>query len=148
MFYTKITNKIHKFTVRNFPGFLLLSKGTCKHTGFLHFDECAMKTFCNFNVFRWSKVFKSGLGKFFKGYLPQNLLSPLLNSLSHMFLIFAFWPYLQNWKINETEQKNPLNFKHLCFQMLYCYLQLLLSIVFPFLLKCGSGINIFSQNGN
>ena len=28
------------------------------------------------------KVFKSGLSKFFKGCLPQNLLSPLLNTLS------------------------------------------------------------------
>ena len=31
---------------------------------------------------RWDKVFKSGLSKFFKGCLPQNLLSPLLNTLS------------------------------------------------------------------
>ena len=28
------------------------------------------------------KVFKSGLSKFFKGCLPQNLLIPLLNTLS------------------------------------------------------------------
>ena len=34
---------------------------------------------CKFN-----KVFKSGLSKFFKGYLLQNLLSPFLNSLSQM----------------------------------------------------------------
>ena len=33
----------------------------------------------------WDKVFKSGLCKFFKGCLPQNLLSPLLNTLSHLF---------------------------------------------------------------
>ena len=32
----------------------------------------------------WGKVFKSGLSKFFKGCLPQNLLSPLLNTLSRM----------------------------------------------------------------
>ena len=31
----------------------------------------------------WDKVFKSELSKFFKGCLPQNLLSPLLNTLSH-----------------------------------------------------------------
>ena len=30
----------------------------------------------------WDKVFKSGLSKFFKGCLPQNLLSPLLNTFS------------------------------------------------------------------
>ena len=32
----------------------------------------------------WDKVFKSELSKFFKGYLPQNLLSPFLNTLFHM----------------------------------------------------------------
>ena len=30
------------------------------------------------------KVFKSGLSKSFKGRLPQNLLSPLLNTLSQI----------------------------------------------------------------
>ena len=38
----------------------------------------------------WDKVFKRGLSKFFKGCLPQNLLSPLLNTLSHMFLHCLF----------------------------------------------------------
>ena len=33
----------------------------------------------------WDKTFRSGLSKFFKGCLPQNLLSPLLNTLSHIF---------------------------------------------------------------
>ena len=32
------------------------------------------------------KVFKNGLSKFFKDCLPQNLLSPLLNTLSHILL--------------------------------------------------------------
>ena len=32
----------------------------------------------------WNKVFKSGLSKFFKGWLPQNLFSSLLNTLSHL----------------------------------------------------------------
>ena len=32
----------------------------------------------------WSdKVIKSGVSKFFKGCLPPNLLSPLLNTVSH-----------------------------------------------------------------
>ena len=31
-----------------------------------------------------NKVFKSGLSKFFKGCLPQDLLSPFLNTLSHL----------------------------------------------------------------
>ena len=31
---------------------------------------------------KFDKVFKSGLSKYFKGCLPQNLLSPFLNSLS------------------------------------------------------------------
>ena len=42
------------------------------------------KTFCVFNGI-WDKVFKSGLSKkFFKVYLPQNLLSPLLNNFAHL----------------------------------------------------------------
>ena len=32
------------------------------------------------------KVFKNGLSKFFKYCLPQNLLSPLLNTLPHILL--------------------------------------------------------------
>ena len=32
----------------------------------------------------WDKVFKSRLSKFFKGCLPQNLLSSLLNTSSHL----------------------------------------------------------------
>ena len=32
----------------------------------------------------WDKVLKSGLSKFFKGCLPQNLLSPLLNTLPQL----------------------------------------------------------------
>ena len=39
-------------------------------------------------MLKWDKVFKSGLSKLFKGCLPQNLLSPLLNTLSQMFLSF------------------------------------------------------------
>ena len=35
----------------------------------------------------WNKVFKSGLIKFFKGGLPQNLLSPLLNALFHLLMV-------------------------------------------------------------
>ena len=35
----------------------------------------------------WDKVFKSGLSKFFKDCLPQNLHSPLLNNLSHLWLL-------------------------------------------------------------
>ena len=47
----------------------------------------------------WDKVFKNGLSKFcgrqplnfpfkfFKACLPQNLLSPLLNTLSHIFIL-------------------------------------------------------------
>ena len=33
---------------------------------------------------KWAKVLKSGLNKFIKGFLPQNLFSPLLNTLSQM----------------------------------------------------------------
>ena len=38
----------------------------------------------------WDKVFKSGFSKSFKGFLPQNLLSPLLNTLSHFWLVSTF----------------------------------------------------------
>ena len=34
---------------------------------------------------KWDKVCKSGLSKFFKGCLPQNLFSLLLNTLSQIF---------------------------------------------------------------
>ena len=47
---------------------------------------------------KWDKVFKSGISKFclsrpypfnfFKGYLAQNLLSPLLNTLSQILLYY------------------------------------------------------------
>ena len=40
-------------------------------------------------IFIWDKVFKSGLNKFVKDCLLQNLLSPLLNSFSHIFLIMT-----------------------------------------------------------
>ena len=33
---------------------------------------------------KWDKVFKSGLSKFFKDCLPQNLLTLLLNALSQI----------------------------------------------------------------
>ena len=36
--------------------------------------------------YKWDKVFKSGLSKFFKGCLPQNLISPLLNNLPQIFV--------------------------------------------------------------
>ena len=35
---------------------------------------------------KWDKVFTSGLSKFFKGCLPQNLFSPFLNTLPQMFM--------------------------------------------------------------
>ena len=35
-------------------------------------------------IFIWDKIFESGLSKFFKDFLPQNLLSPLLNTLSRL----------------------------------------------------------------
>ena len=32
----------------------------------------------------WDKVFKNGPSKFFKGYLPQIVLGPFLNTLFHL----------------------------------------------------------------
>ena len=48
-----------------------------------------LKEYYNLNVdsnlgYIWDKIFKSGVSKFFKGCLPQYLLSPLLNTLSHL----------------------------------------------------------------
>ena len=41
---------------------------------------------CENNCCKLDKAFKSGLSKFFKGCLSQNLLSPLLNTLSQIML--------------------------------------------------------------
>ena len=43
------------------------------------------------------KVFKRGLSKFFKGCLPQNSLSPLLNTLSHLTMVPQGKSCLQSW---------------------------------------------------
>ena len=55
----------------------------------------------------WGKVFKSGISKFFKGYLPQNLLSPVLNTLSHIKysnMILDLLPFkFQKLKISESQ---------------------------------------------
>ena len=39
----------------------------------------------------WDKVLNSGLSKFFKGCLPQDLLGPLLNTLSHKKQACKLW---------------------------------------------------------
>ena len=39
----------------------------------------------------WDKVFKNGLGKFCGRQPLKNLLSPLLNTLSHMFRLYLDW---------------------------------------------------------
>ena len=39
----------------------------------------------------WGEGFKSRLSKFFKGCLPQNLLGPLLNTLSHIIISRILW---------------------------------------------------------
>ena len=44
---------------------------------------------------KWEKVFKSGLSKFSKGCLPQNLLHLLLNNLSHISITGKMWKSLQ-----------------------------------------------------
>ena len=46
----------------------------------------------------WDKVFKSGLSKFFKDCLPQNLFSPFLNSFSHIPL------QVEEVVLDDTEQ--------------------------------------------
>ena len=48
-------------------------------------------------MYKWDKVVKSGLSKFFKGSLPQNLLSPLLNTLSQMSDINVYLYYADLW---------------------------------------------------
>ena len=54
-------------------------------------------------IYIWDKVFKSGLRKFLKPCLPQNLLSLLLNTLPHLFCQFpCFWTF-----IIFAKKKNP-----------------------------------------
>ena len=54
------------------------------------FTRMIKKTILNENgllhshTFIWDKVFKSGLSKFIKGYLPQNFLTPVLNTVSYI----------------------------------------------------------------
>ena len=46
------------------------------------------------HIYIWDKVLKSGLRKPLKACLPQNLLSPLLNTLPHLFCQFpCFWTF-------------------------------------------------------
>ena len=47
---------------------------------------------------KWDKAFKSGLSKFLKDCLPQNLLSPFLNSFSHIPL------QVEEVVLDDTEQ--------------------------------------------
>ena len=61
---------------------------------------------------KWDKVFKSGLSKFFKGCLPQNFLSPLLNTLFQMLM--AIIKNTAKWK------ENIVNSSHLS-EELVCY---------------------------
>ena len=56
---------------------------------------------------QWSKcdkVFKSGISKFFNGYLPQILLGPFLNTLSQVMEGSKSW----RWEYNRCFQSNYL----------------------------------------
>ena len=64
------------FCIFNFSPLFPLSNSNCLLTP-------AMKT----NIVIWDKVFKRGLSEFIKGCLPQNLVIPLLNTLSHIFFM-------------------------------------------------------------
>ena len=76
---------------------------------------------------KWDKVFKSGLSKFcgrqplknfkgcrpysfkfFKGCLPQNLLSPLLNTLSQMTM-YMMCKMLNQMLGTQTRIQNPVD---------------------------------------
>ena len=64
---------------------LSFNKGPLHHQK----SENSWKYTIDFKHYIWDKVFKSGLSKFFKGCLPQNLLSLFLNSLFHLFFRLA-----------------------------------------------------------
>ena len=49
-----------------------------------HLWATASEAFWKSNI--WDKVFKSELSKFFKDYLPRNLLGPLFNTLSRLYI--------------------------------------------------------------
>ena len=57
----------------------------------IFFNICVLSqcTVYRRNFQNMDKVFKSGLRNFFKGCLPQNLLSPLLNTLSHIYFYIS-----------------------------------------------------------
>ena len=78
------------FWISDFPSISAKSQGQ-------EFAD-SQKYFINFI---WDKVFKSVLSNFFKGYLPQNLLSPLLNTLSQL-----------TFKICWSSHDNPFYFKY------------------------------------
>ena len=67
-------------------------KKVCSRSESLSVLQCVCVNFLSGNpsshyiTINWDKVFKRGLSKFFKDCLPQNLLSPLLNTLSQLSL--------------------------------------------------------------
>ena len=58
---------------------------TSKNSCIFHF--CTYPIFGDIHI--WDKIFKNGPGKNFKGCLPQILLAPFLNTLSHIKLLFT-----------------------------------------------------------
>ena len=64
---------------------LSFNKGPLHHQK----PENSWKYTIDFKHYIWDTVFKSGLSKFFKGCLPQNLLRLFLNSLFHLFVRLA-----------------------------------------------------------
>ena len=82
----KETN-ISVFLVAIFPKFLVLNTRCFRNRYTLSFLWYLEKGFVSYS-YNWNKVFKSRLSTFFKGCLPQNLRSPLLNTLSQLFCSF------------------------------------------------------------
>ena len=77
------------------------SRGT-RNSNFLLPLITTRKTFWNiiWTIEYWDKVFKSGLSKFFKGCLPQNLLGLLLNTLYPI----RYWRY--HWQSDLTARRD------------------------------------------
>ena len=57
-----------------------------------------LQSYCEVTIltYIWDKLLKSGLSKFFKDCLPQNLLSPLLNTLSRLHCVFPIWKNIES----------------------------------------------------
>ena len=73
-------------SLKNTPGGVLLLKVTVLHGCFSHFKIVQIIPNCATHHI-WDEVFKNGPSKSVEGCLPQILLGPFLNTLSHIYVV-------------------------------------------------------------